>query len=98
MLLRKYEENGKKLLITKFTLIKQITKVQKNLIKSSFLAKKKAFEIQLLSSAKLVHTLCVPRAPVAVMRAAGVVRGRHQTKTNRATVELCSTEPIVAYS
>ena len=72
--------------------------MQKKLIKSSYLAKKKALEIQLLSSAKLVHTVCVPRAPAAVMRAAGLVRGCHQTKTNQATVELCSTEPIVAYS
>ena len=58
--------------------------MQKNLIQSPYLAKKKALEIQLLSSAKLVHTACVPRAPAAVLRAVGVVRGRHQTKTNRA--------------
>ena len=58
----------------------------------------KALAFQLLSTTKLVHTACVPRAPAAVLRAVGVVRGRHQTKTNQATVELCSTEPIVAYS
>ena len=59
---------------------------------------KKSYQIQLISSAELVHTACVPRTPAAVMCPAGVVRGRHQTKTNQASVELCSTESIVPNS
>ena len=53
--------------------------MQKNLIKSSYLAKKKALVVPLLSTAKLVHTACEPRAPDGVTH---VVRGRRQTKPN----------------
>ena len=57
--------------------------MQKNLVKSSYLAKKKALVVPLLSTAKLVKTACVPRAPGRRYARRGLL----QTKTNQAKIQ-----------